>query len=105
MTNLSKQKGDRSERAVVAWLKDFKGFRAERIKAGRMIDGGDISWPDSPWLLDVKDHKRWTLPAWFKEAEQEADKQELQPLLVLKRTGETNPGRWLAVVYLQDLEL
>jgi len=105
VTNPSKQKGDRGERAVVAWLSTFRGFLAERVKAGRAIDGGDIVWPDSPWLLDVKDQRRWMVPAWFAEVEDEATQQDLQPLLILKRPGQTDPGRWLAIVRLEDLEL
>ena len=114
MTNPSKDKGDRAERAVVAWLTDQRGLRAERIRAGRSTDPGDITWPNSDWLLDVKDQQRWSVQEWWRNALTEAEwetravtpeRRRIKPLLVLKRPGITNPGRWLAVVHLEDLEL
>ena len=110
MTNPSKDKGDRAERAVVAWLTDHRGLRAERIRAGRSTDPGDITWPDSDWLLDVKHQARWSVPEWWRnaclEAEREStERRRIRPLLVLRRDLITDPGRWLAVVHLEDLEL
>ena len=105
MTNASQRKGNRAEVAVVNWLRDFRGFAAERIRSGRSTDAGDITWPQSRFLVDVKDRQRWSVLAWFFEAEQEAERENVSPVLVLKRPGSTDPGEWLAVVRLRDLEL
>jgi hypothetical protein len=112
MTNPSKVKGDRAELAVVKWLREFRGYRAERVKAGRAVDAGDITWPDSHWLCDVKDQKAWRVQEWMRDAEIEADWTQTEglcnpchPLLILKPPGVTDPGKWLAIVHLEDLEL
>jgi hypothetical protein len=96
---------------VVAWLKNVRGFAAERIRSGRSTDPGDITWPGSDWLMDVKSVKAWRLPEWWRNAtaeaavESDATGRRVKPALVLKVPGETDPGQWLAVVRLQDLEL
>ena len=61
------QRGARFERAVVGWLRDQWGLRAERIRSGRSTDAGDIAWPDSDWLLDCKSQDRWSVLRWFAE--------------------------------------
>jgi hypothetical protein len=106
------EKGATAERAVVAWLRDWRGLAAERIRSGRSTDPGDIVWPGSDWLCDVKSQGRWRLPEWWREVCAEAtaessghETSNLKPLLVLKVPGETDPGQWLAVVRLEDLEL
>jgi len=105
MSNPSKVKGDRAEREVVRWLQEVRGFKAERIRAGRSTDPGDITWPGSIWLCDVKNHAQWKLPAWWRAIRPKATAEGVRPLLVLKLDGETDPGRWLAVVELRDVEL
>lgn len=54
-------KGSRAELAVVHWLRDWYGWAAERIRSGRSTDAGDITWPESVWVMDVKDQQRWSL--------------------------------------------
>ena len=113
MTNSSAAKGARAELAVVKWLRDFRGFRAERVRSGRSTDAGDVVWPESRWHVDVKDQKAWRVREWMLEAERECVVQwseewpdrALQPLLILKVPGETDPGKWWAVVRMEDLEL
>lgn len=104
-------KGAKAERAVVGWLIDHRGLAVERVRSGRSTDPGDIVWPGSDWLCDVKDHVRWRVPEWAAEVAREAVDESartgtrVKPLLALKVPGVTDPGRWLAVVRLEDLEL
>ena len=110
MTNPQKNKGDRAERALVAWLRTERGLDAERVRAGRSLDPGDIVWTDADGrtcrrLVDVKDRRTWALPAWWREITAEADSQGLDPLLVLKWPGATDVGEWLAVTRIRDTEL
>lgn len=105
MTNRSQRKGNRAEVAVVNWLRNFRGFAAERIRSGRSTDAGDITWPGNEWLMDVKNQARWHVPAWWRAIRAEATTEGAKPILVLKLDGETDPGRWLAVLELRDVEL
>lgn len=105
MTTPSQRKGNRAENDVVRWLRNFRGYKAERIRSGRSTDAGDITWPDSQWLMDVKNQARWAVPAWWRAIRAEATVEQVRPILVLKLDGETDPGRWLAVLELRDVEL
>ena len=102
MSNPSADKGARAERELVRWLRDVRGFDAERIRSGRSTDPGDITWPGSLQHVDVKHQRRWALPAWWAEMEAEVVGTPLRPLLVLRRERVTDPGRWLAVQWLED---
>lgn len=111
MSNPQKTKGDAAERAVVAWFRDFKGFAAERIRSGRSTDPGDITWPMCDYLIDVKNRDRWRVQAWFREVADEAEVESsggmapnLIPCVIVKVPGETDPGRWLAVMRVEDVE-
>lgn len=101
-------KGNRAENDVVRWLREFRGFDAERVRSGRSTDAGDVVWPGSGWHVDIKDRQRWQVGAWFTEAEAEVDADpppRYMPLLILKRPGITDPGRWLSITRLEDMEL
>lgn len=109
MSNPHKVKGDAAERAMVRWLTTRVGLAAERIVSGRSTDPGDITWPGSQWLLDVKDRQRWSIQAWFKEVVREAALEErvtqevVKPLLIVKMPRERDPGEWVAVLRVKDL--
>ncbi len=96
------QRGANYERRVVGYLADQFGLRAERIRSGRSTDAGDIVWPGSRWLLDAKSQQRWSLNAWFTEAESEAAAEGVLPALVLDRPTSDVPGRSLLIVRLCD---
>ncbi|GEM_PF-3271141 len=102
------QRGARFERAVVGWLRDQWGLRAERIRSGRSTDAGDIAWPDSDWLLDCKSQDRWSVLRWFADAEfeaaveSEATGKRVRPVLVIDRPGTSDTGAALVVVALRD---
>lgn len=107
MGNPQKLKGDRAERQVVDWLRS-QGIPAERVRSGRSADAGDITWPGSRWLVDVKDRQRWSVQEWWRELAAEAEVEErragvpVAPLLIVKRPGTTDPARWLAVTSLSE---
>jgi hypothetical protein len=107
MGNPQKLKGDRAERQVVDWLRS-QGIPAERVRSGRSTDAGDITWPGSRWLVDVKNRQRWAVPEWWREITAEAEVEEhrtgipVAPLLIVKRPGVVNPALWLAITSLSE---
>ena len=92
----SREKGARAERALVAYLRSI-GLDAWRTASGYHDDGGDIYWPASPYVLDVKHQERVRLPEWWREVAAEAANLNRRPLLVLRRPGSPSPATWLAV--------
>lgn len=96
------QRGANAERAVVTHLRE-RGYRAERIRSGRSTDPGDIAIPDQAFLMDVKSQDRWRIPDWFTEAEQEADAEQVLPMLILHRPNHGNPADWLVVIRMEDM--
>ena len=96
----SRNKGARAERELVDWLK-ANGVDARRTASGYHQDVGDIRWPGSPYLLDVKNRDAWRVREWWLEVTAEADELNETPLLVL-RTG-PKPGEWLALLRFADV--
>jgi hypothetical protein len=96
----SRDKGARAERELVEWLK-ANGVDARRTASGYHQDVGDIRWPGTPYLLDVKNRDAWRVREWWLEVTAEADELNETPLLVL-RTG-PNPADWLALLRFGDV--
>lgn len=92
----SREKGAKAERALVAWLRDLD-IDAHRTASGYHQDGGDIYWPASPFVLDVKHQERVRLPEWWPEVAAEAAELDREPVLVLRRPNRPNPATWLAL--------
>jgi hypothetical protein len=104
MGNPQKTKGDRAERALVTWLNDWFGLDAERVRAGRSVDQGDITWPANPYHIDVKhraDVTGWE--KWWDHVEREADQANLIPVLILRRQRTIDPGYWYAIQRAADV--
>jgi hypothetical protein len=115
----AKQAGARSERAVAdylaATLEDDRIDR--RVKRG-INDRGDISGiraHNQRLVIEVKDCKHeyctkcgritgLSLPAWTSEAHTEAGNDDaLVGVVVHKRSGTTDPGRWWVAMTVDDL--
>ena len=92
----SREKGAKAERALVAYLREL-GLDAHRTASGYHQDGGDIYWPASPFVVDVKHQERVRLPEWWTEVADEALELARDPVLVLRRPNSPNPATWLAV--------
>lgn len=101
MTNKPRAIGTRAETLVVAWVK-ANGFpHAERIAQHGSYDQGDIRLtPDL--IVEVKARKTWTpsdIQDWLDQTEYEAvnNGPSCEGVLILKRPGTLDVGRWWAV--------
>jgi Holliday junction resolvase len=98
MSSPEKQKGDRAERAFLAWLHDLGFEKAHRIRAGSPDDIGDIELsPDI--VLEVKDRAKIDLPAWTRKLGlQKANKDAAIGVIVIKKRGSADPWEWSYVI-------
>lgn len=100
----ARRKGHTAERAVARWLRDHGWPDAETTRAKLGHDGarqpGDIDGVPGV-ALEVKDHGRLCIPEWLRQVEEEAGPN--LPVLVVKERGSADPGRWWAVLRLEDL--
>ena len=96
------RRGADFERSCVSWLASMWGLAAERVKAGRSIDGGDLVWPGSDeFHIDCK--SRDTVPPFMFDAiKADAVAQGQVPVMIVDRKGTSDVGRSLVVVRLQD---
>jgi len=95
VTNPSKAKGSRAERAVADYLTSL-GIACERIPAGATADRGDLWVPliEFP-AIDVKDHATPRLGEWVDRAAEQAHNAGRRAGIVWhKRRGHSDPGRW-----------
>lgn len=100
----SARRGADFERRVCRWLADVWGLAAERVKAGRAIDDGDVVWPGSDRLhVDCKSRKAVPL-SLFDEVESEAVLAGRVPVMVVDRVGTSDVGRSLVVLRLVDCQ-
>ena len=95
MTNPSKAKGSRAERAVADYLIE-RGVPCERIPAGATNDRGDLWVPVIEYpSIDVKDQATITLAAWVDRAKQQAENAgRVAGVVWHKRKGKANPADW-----------
>lgn len=104
----ARQAGAKSERAIAdylaAALNDDRVDR--RVKRG-VKDRGDISGlriHGQRLVIEVKDCARVDLPGWTTEAHLEAGNDDaLTGVVVAKRRGTTNPGKWWVHMTVDDL--
>ncbi|MDM7490730.1 hypothetical protein QT969_20800 [Rhodococcus sp. CSLK01-03] len=109
MTNPNKIKGDRAERAVRAHLRGNGFPHAERTRAGYERDGGDLHLAPvlgaGPGVIaQVKDcgQSRWA--EWLTQTEEQLVAARAEhAVLIVKRRGIGDPGRWLAVMPLHRM--
>jgi hypothetical protein len=107
----NRRKGHDSERGLARWLRGNGFSGAERaVRAGyRATDGhigadpGDIT--GTPGLVwSVKDCATERIPAWFDELEHMRHTAAADiGLLVVKRRGYADPGRWWCWMWLGDV--
>ena len=112
MTNPPRQRGTAAETAVTRWLRDHGFPHADRqpLRGGR--DQGDIDIT-AGLIAEVKNHRGSpgvgqpapaTLAEWLRQAETERINARADHcLLIVKRTGTADPGRWWVYLTLADL--
>lgn len=104
MTNPPRKKGTAAETAVVNWLR-ANGFGGADRQPLRGRDQGDITACPGV-IIEVKDHKRVAggippavLTEWMRQTEAERCNADADlGILVVKRSGTADPGRWYAYV-------
>ena len=99
MSNPQKVKGDKAERDVAAYLAAHGFPYAERAYgAGRPDDVGDIDGIPSV-VVEVKNHKTITIPAWLDELETEMfNANARHGAVIAKRRGSTDVADWYALM-------
>lgn len=100
--------GTRTERAVADYLaQELDDDRVDRRVKRGIKDRGDISGvrtQNQRVVIEVKDCATTSLPAWTAEAHVEAGNDDaLLGLVVAKRRGTQDPGRWWVHMTLDDL--
>ena len=105
MSNPSKSKGTAAETAVVRWARENGFGHADRQPLRGNRDAGDIALAPGV-IVEVKNRRLPTghptpvqLTDWMRqtEAERETSRADVG-ILVVKRAGTTDPGRWFAYV-------
>lgn len=97
----SRNKGARAERAVAAWLRTHGWAGARRFLAGDGRQPGDID--ALPGIaLEVKDQATYAIPAWLRQAVDEAG--DRLPVVVAKPkgVGYERVGEWWAILRFED---
>jgi hypothetical protein len=99
MANAAKAKGSAFERAVTEYLR-ARGKRAQRIPAGAADDQADIFVFDPSWpAIQVKNHAKFDLAGWVRDAEQQAHNAGRYAGIVwAKKRGTTDPGRCYVIM-------
>ncbi|MGV7681621.1 hypothetical protein PJN28_23600 [Mycobacterium kansasii] len=100
--------GTRTERAIADYLAQaLNDDRIDRRVKHGAKDRGDISGlrvHNQRLVVEVKDCARTDLPGWTNEAHLEAGNDDaLTGVVVAKRRGTTNPGRWWVHMTVDDL--
>jgi hypothetical protein len=104
----ARQAGSRTERAVADYIAQaLDDDRVDRrVKTGPKDRGdiGGIRAHGQRIVVEVKDCAKQTLPAWVAEAHTEAGNDDaLVGVVVAKRRGTTDPGRFWVHMTLDDL--
>jgi Holliday junction resolvase len=104
MANPNKQKGDKAERDVAYWFNDHGWQYAERARnAGQPKDRGDIVGIPG-FCIQVKDRGTIRLREWVDGTlEQKENARADTGLLIAKRRGVSDVGRWYAVLEVEDV--
>lgn len=98
MGRMSREKGAAAERELVAILRGHGWTRAHRNHQSGGQGGGDIARGPEGVHLEVKRQERLNIPAWLRQAHDEAGEHEL-PIVVFRQSH----GRWHAVLPLDEL--
>jgi Holliday junction resolvase-like predicted endonuclease len=97
MSSANKRKGTAAETAVVNWLRE-KGYQAQRNRAGWTDDRGDVDAINGV-VIEVKNRQQHNWSSYFEQlGRQMQDKQAYTGVILCKRPGHANPGKWLAVM-------
>lgn len=96
----SKQKGTKTESALVNWLKEHGWPYARRLALKGVRDEGDVTLGDGiPVAIESKAVARLNLAGWMKEIEAEVENSGAEwGFVVVKKRGTQDPGEYYAVL-------
>lgn len=100
----ARQKGTAAETAVVKYLRQCGWLDADRHPLRGQADQGDIRGI-SNMVLEVKNHRTYSIPAWMREVEAEkanADARFGAAIIKPNGVGLTSVGQWWAVMSVED---
>jgi hypothetical protein len=103
VTSPQKRKGDAGELATQRHFVARGVTLCARIPAGATSDVGDLLLPIEFGTVDVKNYASYAgqLAHWTDRASEQADNAgRTHGVVVIKRTGITDPGRWYALTTL-----
>ena len=100
----NKRKGDRAELDSSAWFQVNGWPNADRsLGAGRREDRGDLTGIRR-FCVQVKDHAQFRINTWIPEMLEQKRRSGAEfGVLLLKRRGTSDVGRWYAVLEVEDL--
>lgn len=106
----SKQKGTKTESALVNWLKEHGWPYARRLALKGTRDEGDVTLGDGiPVAIESKAVARLNLAGWVKELEAEVENSAADwGFVVVKKKGTQDVGEYYAVLpvkYLNEVML
>ena len=101
MANPSKVKGDRWERAVLAYLQTFVDTRLARTKAGAQHDVGDIAG-DPVIAYECRDRKRINYAQSLRDARAHADAASKPIGIAIIKQAQKPVGGALVIMTLDD---
>ena len=93
----ARRKGIRFEQELA---RHFGTVTTRSTRPGVHEDPGDVVLDD--WVVEAKNHKRWSVALWFADVEVKADLYGLRPVLILSRPQRTMADS-LVVVRLRDV--
>lgn len=99
MAGMSRQKGARAERQVLALVRAAGWRRARRNFASGAAGGGDITAGPRGIHLEIKHHERAAIYEWILQAELDARGTGDIPVVAFRR----NHSRWYAAIPLEEL--
>lgn len=92
----SRAKGQRAEREICRLLSDELGIEVKRNVDQARDGGADVLIPG--FAIEVKHRQATTLPAWWRQARQQAEKARAEPLLLYRKDREP----WSAAIATAD---
>ncbi len=95
---MSRRKGAAAETAVVRWLRSRGRRSTERRPTGSPDPFGDITGLNG-CVVEVKNHAAHDLAGWATQLEAEITAADADTgVVIVKRRGTTDVGRWYAVL-------
>jgi len=104
MSSSSQRLGDQAERDVKAWFREHGSPDADRaLGTGRPRDRGDLTGI-ARFCVQVKNYAQFRINTWVPEMLEQKRRLGAEfGVLLLKKRGTSDVGRWYTVMELEDL--